>query len=868
MLDKKYNPTDFEKDLYNNWLEKGYFNSEPNKDKKKFSMAMPPLNVTGKAHMGHALNNTIQDALARYKRMKGFETLWLPGTDHAALATEEVLIRSLAKEGLTKEGLGREEFLKRGDEWYSKYSHTICDQLKTLGVSCDWRREAFTMDENLSNAVRHTFVEYYKQGLIYKGKRVVNYCPCCKTSISDNENVYVDQTTNLWHIRYPYADGSGEIVVATTRPETIFGDTAVAVNPNDERYKDNLGKDLILPLTGRTIKLIGDDYCEMEFGTGAVKITPAHDPNDYEVCLRHNLDIITCIDDSGKLNENAGKFNGMDRIEARKEIEKELSAQGYLVKVEKYQNKVGTCDRCHTMTEPKISTQWFVKMEELAKPAIEAVENGDIKFVPKKYEKTYLNWLKNIKDWCISRQIWLGHRIPVFYCDECNEVIVEHTDPTVCPKCGSTHLTQENDVLDTWFSSALWPFSTLGYPNETEELKYYYPTDVLVTGYDIITFWVSKMVFSGLHFMKKIPFKDVLINGIVRDAKGVKMSKHLGNGIDPMDLVDTYGVDSLRLSLISGMSMGTDIKYSVDKAGEAKMFINKIWNAGQYVLSKVDGVEVKSIDKINLSLADKWIISELNSLIRENSKKFDKYELGNVASDLYDFFWGKFCDWYIEMSKVSDDKVATASVLTYVFENLLKLLHPIIPFVTEKIYQELPNHEETIMLASYPKYNKKYEFKSEHDTMELLLDIIKQIRGIRAEMKVADNVKTELKLLALVDNEVVNNNLKVIEKLSNSKNAELLANESDINEDCTILVNTYLKAFIPSSSLVDVEKEKERLTQELKKVESEIARAVGKLNNQGFVAKAPASLVEEERAKVEKYTNIKANLETALSKLK
>ena len=574
-MEKIYEPLKFEQSIYKNWLEKGYFKTVPNKNKKKFSIAMPPLNVTGKAHMGHALNNTIQDALIRYKRMNGFETLWLPGTDHAALATEEVLIRSLAKEGLTKEGLGREEFLKRGDEWYKKYSHTICDQLKTIGVSCDWDREAFTMDENLSRAVRHTFVDYYKQGLIYKGKRVVNYCPGCKTSISDNENVYVEQNTNLWHIRYPFVDGSGEIVVATTRPETIFGDTAVAVNPNDPRYKDSIGKDLVLPLTDRTIKLIGDDYCEMEFGTGAVKITPAHDANDYEVGLRHNLEIITCIDDSGNLNEVAGKFNGLDRITARKEIEKELKSQGFLVKVEKYSNKVGTCERCKTMTEPKISTQWFVKMEELAKPAIEAVKNGDVRFVPKKYEKTYLNWLENIKDWCISRQIWLGHRIPVFYCEECGEVIVEYEDPTVCPKCGSNHLTQDQDVLDTWFSSALWPFSTLGYPDNTEDLKYYFPTDVLVTGYDIITFWVSKMVFSSLHFMKQVPFKDVLINGIVRDAKGIKMSKHLGNGIDPMDLVEKYGVDSMRLSLLYGMSMGTDIKYSAEKTNDAKIFINK-----------------------------------------------------------------------------------------------------------------------------------------------------------------------------------------------------------------------------------------------------------------------------------------------------
>ena len=868
MLDKNYNPSQFESELYNNWLTKGYFHSEPNENKKKFSIAMPPLNVTGKAHMGHALNNTIQDVLIRYKRMKGYEALWLPGTDHAALATEEVMIRTLAKEGKTKESMGREAFLAFGEEWFKKYSHTISDQLKTMGVSCDWDREAFTMDENLNEAVRHVFVTYFKEGLIYKGKRVVNYCPKCKTSISDNENVYVDQNTNLWHIRYPFVDGSGEIIVATTRPETMFGDTAVAVNPNDPRYIDKIGKDLKLPLTDRTIKLIGDDYCEMEFGTGAVKITPAHDPNDYEVCLRHNLDILTCIDDDGNLNELAGKFKGMDRVSARKEIEKELQSQGYLVKVEKYSNKVGTCERCGTMTEPKISTQWFVKMEELAKPAIEAVKNGEVKFVPKKYEKTYLNWLNNIKDWCISRQIWLGHRIPVFYCDECGEMMCEHEDPKACSKCGSTHLTQESDVLDTWFSSALWPFSTLGYPKDTPEMKYYFPTDVLVTGYDIITFWVSKMVFSSLHFTGQVPFKDVLINGIVRDAKGVKMSKHLGNGIDPMDLVDTYGVDALRWSLIYGMSMGTDIKYSTDKAKDAKIFINKIWNAGQYVLSKVDGVQIKPITKVNLSLADKWIISELNTLIKDTTKKYDKYELGNIANDLYDFFWGKFCDWYIEMSKVSADQESTASVIHFVFTNLLKLLHPFIPFVTERIYQELPNHEETIMLTDYPKYNKKYDFKEEHSQMELILDIIRQIRGVRAEMKVADNVKTKLIVMPLTDESVVESNLRVVEKLSNSKEIQLINNENEIAEECTALVNTLVKAFIPSSSLVDVEKERERLTQELKKAESEIARAVGKLNNQGFVAKAPAHLVEEEKQKIEKYTSIKENLILSLERLK
>jgi len=866
-MEKIYNPQDFEQKIYQQWMKKKYFSSKPNKNKPKFSISMPPLNVTGKAHMGHALNNTIQDVLIRQKRMQGYEALWLPGTDHAAIATEEVLVRALKAESESKESLGREEFLRRGEEWYQKYRHTIGDQLKTMGVSCDWDREAFTMDDNLSQAVRHVFVEYYKKGYIYKGKRVVNYCPNCKTTISDNENIYHEQATNLWHICYPFVDGSGNIIIATTRPETIFGDTAVAVNPKDKRYKKLLGKELYLPLTNRKIKLIADDYCEMDFGTGAVKITPAHDPNDYEIGLRHNLDVISCIDDDGNLTEAAGKFSGMDRDKARKHIEDALKEGGYLVKVEKYNHKVGACERCGTITEPKISTQWFVKMSELVKPAIEVIKNGEIKFVPKKYEKQYINWLENIKDWCISRQIWLGHRLPVFYCQDCGEVIVSDEDPKVCPKCNSKNIVQDSDVLDTWFSSALWPFSTLGYPNETPELEYYYPTDVLVTGYDIITFWVTKMVFSSLELLEKIPFNNVLINGIVRDGKGIKMSKHLGNGIDPIDLINKYGADSMRFSLLLGMSMGTDIKYSEDKTKDAKMFINKIWNASQFVLHQVKGIEIKSISEVKLNTADKWILSELNILIKENIKKSDKFELGNVATDLFEFFWGKFCDWYIEMAKVSEDKESTASVLCYVLETLLKLLHPLIPFVTEKIYQELPNHGESIMIQPYPEYCSKMSFSASRKHMEEIIDIVKKIRAVRADMNVPDNKKTSIFVLPVKDDKIVKESISIIEKLSNCKDAKLVSSDKEIKEESAICINSTVKVFLPSASLVDAKKEIIRLTSEFDRIESEINRAEDKLKNQGFISKAPKKLIDEEKEKLEKYKKLKNTVKEALSKL-
>ena len=849
-MEKTYTPEHFESEIYKNWVEKNYFGTEPD-SREHYSIVMPPLNVTGKAHIGHALDNTIQDILIRTKRMQGINTLWVPGTDHAAIATEQVLVKDIKRNGLTKEGIGREEFLKRGWDWYNKYTHVICDQLKMLGISCDWNRLAFTMDDNLNKAVRHVFCTYYNQGLIYKGKRVVNYCPSCRTTISDNENVHIDQNTYLWYIRYPFADGSGEVVVATTRPETLFGDTAVAVNPQDERFKGQIGKDLILPLVDKKIKLIGDDYCEIGFGTGAVKITPAHDPNDYEVGLRHNLEVVNCIDDAGKLTEAAGKFAGMDRIEARPLIEKALEEGGYLVKKEKYKNQVGTCERCGCFTEPRISTQWFVKMKDLARPAVEAVKNGTLKFHPKRYEKTYLNWLENIQDWCISRQIWLGHRIPVFTC-ECGHTFAAEEDPKACPKCGNTNLTQDNDVLDTWFSSALWPFSTLGYPNKTEDLKYYYPTSTLVTGYDIITFWVSKMVFSGLKFMGEVPFKDVVIHGLVRDIHGVKMSKHLGNGIDPIDMIQKYGADALRLSLINGMSMGTDLKYGEEKAKEAKIFINKLYNASKFVLQNLEGMQICDITALKLAAKDKWILSELDSLIKSVTKNIDKYALGVATSNLIEFTVAKFCDWYIELSKVDlygenvEKKQTTQNVLYYVFDKLLKLFHPFIPMVTEYIYQEMPNHEETIMLAKFPT---KVEAKNLKNDFEKVLEIIKSIRNARAEFNVPDNKRTSLYVMLEEGDKTVEGNIGEIAKLGFGSSAEIVSKEP--SEKCVKVICGNTKIFIPMGQLVDSQKEKERLEKEISSLEFEIARSEKMLSNQGFVAKAPAAMVEKEKEKLE-----------------
>lgn len=865
-MDKNYTPELFEKDIYNTWLNKGYFTTQPD-GREHYSIVMPPLNVTGKAHIGHALDNTIQDILIRTKRMQGFNTLWVPGTDHAAIATEQVLVKDLKRNGLSKEAVGREEFLKRGWDWYKKYTHVICDQLKMLGVSCDWSRLAFTMDDNLNHAVRHVFCQYYNQGLIYKGKRVVNYCPSCKTTISDNENVHIDQNTFLWYIRYPFADGSGDVVVATTRPETIFGDTAVAVNPNDERFKDKIGKDLILPLVNKKIKLIGDDYCEMGFGTGAVKITPAHDPNDYEVGLRHNLDVVNCIDDNGLLTDIAGEFKGLDRIKARPIIEKALTEGGYLVKKEKYKNQVGTCERCGSFTEPRISTQWFVKMKDLVKPAIEVVKSGKLKFHPKRYEKTYLNWLENIQDWCISRQIWLGHRIPVFTCLN-GHTFASEENPTKCPVCGDLHLQQDNDVLDTWFSSALWPFSTLGYPKQTDDLKYYYPTSTLVTGYDIITFWVSKMVFSGLKFMNDIPFKDVVIHGLVRDIKGIKMSKHLGNGVDPIDMIEKYGADALRLSLINGMSMGTDIKYGEEKAKEAKIFINKLYNASKFILQNIENIDIIPIEKLNLQEKDKWILNEFDLLIKSVTKNIEKFSLGVATSNLIEFTVSKFCDWYIELSKVDlyggdfDKKVKTQNVLYYVFDNLLKLFHPFIPFVTEYIYQEMPNHKETIMLTEFPT---KLKVKGLSNKFEQIIEIVKSIRNTRVGLNVPDNKRTSLYILIDGNKKLLEDNLSEIAKLAYGTECKIIDKEP--NEKCAKIIISNVKVYIPMGQLVDLNKEKERIQKEIDNVIFEINRSEKILSNEGFVAKAPKELVEKEKNKLISNKQMLKRLQQEISSL-
>ena len=862
-MQKEYNPQEFETQIYQNWLKNNYFSAKPD-SRPSYSIVMPPPNVTAKAHIGHALNNTIQDILIRYKRMQGFNALWVPGTDHAAIATEEMIVKDLKAKGKTKDEVGRDEFLKLGWDWYKKYGNIICDQFKRLGISCDWSRLAFTMDENLNQAVRHVFCEYYNKGLIYKGTRVVNYCPNCKTTISDNENVHKDQVTNLWYIRYPFADGSGDITVATTRPETLFGDTAVAVNPKDPRFKDKIGKDLILPLVNRKIKLIGDEYCEIGFGTGAVKITPAHDPNDYNVGLRHNLDIITCIDDDGLLNENAGEFAGLDRIKARPEIEKALKKGGYLVKVEKYKNQVGTCERCGSFTEPKISTQWFVKMKDLVQPAIKAVKKGEIKFTPRRFSKTYLNWLENTQDWCISRQLWLGHRIPVYTCEK-GHTFASESDPKQCPICKNAHLTQDNDVLDTWFSSALWPFSVFGYPEETEDLKYYYPTSTLVTAYDIITFWVSKMVFSGLHFMGRVPFKDVVINGIVRDAHGVKMSKHLGNGIDPIDVINEYGADSLRLSLVSGTSMGTDVKYSLDKAKDAKIFINKLYNAGKFVLQNVENIDLKPLKELQLEEKDRWIIAELDKLIKSVNRNFDKFNLSVALTNLMEFTISKFCDWYIELAKIDlygnneVRKNTVQNVLIYVFEALLKMFHPFIPFVTEYIYKQLPGSEETIMRSSLPtKSNVKTK-----NNFEKIVDLIKKVRALRAKLNVPDNKRTKLYIEILAEPKLVHENMAEICKLAFGSEIT----EDKIEEKSVKALSQIANIYIPLGQLVDRDKELLRLQKEIEDVKFEINRSEKMLSNAGFISKAPKNLVDSEKEKLNKNILLLKKLESEVKSL-
>ena len=858
-MEKIYNPSDFEEKIYNSWLAKNYFSAKVDKNKTPFTIIMPPPNVTSKLHMGHAFQETIQDIIIRRKRMQGYSALWVPGTDHAALSTEYMLCKQLEKEGISKEELGREGFKKRIDEWYKDYKGTIIDQFKRMGYSCDWDRLAFTMDEGNCKAVRKVFVHLYKKGYIYKGKRIVNWCPKCRSSISDAEVEFKDVPSHLWHIRYQVEGSNQYIEVATTRPETLLGDTAVAVNPNDDRYKSMVGKNVLLPLMNRLIPVVADDYVEQDFGTGVVKITPAHDPNDFEVGLRHNLEVIKVIGDDGVMNDNAGVYQGLTREDARTQIVEDLQKLGNLVKIEDYAHNVGHCERCKTVIEPLISSQWFVRMEELAKPAIKVVEEGKVRFMDEQYKKTYLNWMNNIKDWCVSRQIWSGHDIPIFTCQECGEVICEDEDPIECPKCHSKHLEQELDKLDTWFSSALWPLSTLGYPEDTEELKYFYPTNVMVTAREIINLWVARMIFSGLEYLGDIPFRDIVINGIVKDAEGRKMSKTLGNGTDPIEMIEKYGVDALRFSVFDGVAIQSDSRFSEKKVVLTRNFINKIWNASRYVLMQIEGVEVKPVTEVELSKADKWILTELNRIIEAVDKKFEKYDIGMAASDLSDFFWNKFCDWYIELSKcdMAEKKEGTCATLVHVLTQTLKLLHPFIPFVTEKIYLELPNHDESIMISAWPVVGKDF---GESSIIDDVMNVIRSVRNTRAEKKVPDNKKINA-MIVLKDKEKYFDCLKYISKLTLIDNLEVVDSEKSFADNSVVLTFNDIVVCIPLDSMVDSNAEKERIEKEIARLTSEIDRSEKLLSNEGFVAKAPAKLIEAEKEKLEKNRALKAELE-------
>ncbi len=858
-MEKNYDPSKFEAKIYDTWLGKKYFSAKVDQSKTPFTIIMPPPNITSKLHMGHAFQETIQDIIIRRKRMQGYNALWVPGTDHAALSTEYMLCKQLEKEGTSKEQLGREKFKERIEDWYKQYKGTIIEQFKRMGYSCDWDRLAFTMDDRNCRAVRKVFVHLYKKGLIYKGKRIVNWCPKCRSSISDAEVEFKDVPSHLWHIRYQIENSDNFIEVATTRPETMLGDTAVAVNPKDERYKNLIGKNVVLPLVNKLIPIIADDYVEMDFGTGVVKITPAHDPNDFEVGLRHDLDIIKCIGDDGIMNENSGKYQGLTREKAREQIVDDLKLSGNLVKIEDYSHNVGHCERCKTIIEPIISSQWFVRMNDLAKPAIEVVENGTVKFMDEQYKKTYLNWMKNIKDWCISRQIWSGHDIPIFTCNDCGEIIVEEYDPNECPKCHSHNLTKELDKLDTWFSSALWPLSTLGFPDDSPDLKYFYPTNVMVTAREIINLWVARMIFSGIEYMGEIPFSEIVINGIVKASDGRKMSKTLGNGTDPIDMIDKYGVDSLRFSLFDGVAIQSDSRFSEKKVELTRNFMGKIWNASRYVLMQIEGEDIKDISQVDLSLADKWIITELNKVIDMVDKKFDKYDLGMAASDLSEFFWNKFCDWYIEFSKcdIQNHKEFSCATLVYVLTTILKLLHPFIPFITEKIYLELPNHDESIMISSWPKKYKDFDC----EIMEQTINIIRTIRNARADKKVPDNKKIQAEILIKNNFDIYSQTFDYISKLCGISELKIINNNNQFQENGIMLTFNNLVINLPLNSMVDSSAEKERLLKEIEKLNFEIERSEKLLNNPGFISKAPSSLIENEKEKLQKNKALKIDLE-------
>ena len=878
-LAKTYDPKGIEDRLYKKWEDNGYFHAQADRSKKPFTIVMPPPNITGQLHMGHALDNTMQDILIRYKRMQGYNALWQPGTDHAAIATEVKVIDSLKKQGIDKNDLGREGFLEKCWEWKDEYGSRIINQLKKMGSSADWSRERFTMDKGCSDAVLEVFIKLYEKGLIYKGSRIVNWCPVCKTSISDAEVEHEEQDGFFWHINYPVVGEAGRFVeIATTRPETLFGDTAVAVNPDDERYQDIIGKMLKLPMTDREIPVIADSYVDKEFGTGCVKITPAHDPNDFEVGKRHNLEEIVVINDDATMNSKAGKYAGMDRYECRKALVEDLEKEGLLVKVVPHSHNVGTHDRCGTTVEPMIKQQWFVKMDDLIKPAVDGVKNGDIKLLPKRMEKTYFNWTDNIRDWCISRQLWWGHRIPAYYCDECGEMVVSKNAPEKCPKCGCTHMTQDPDTLDTWFSSALWPFSTLGWPEKTEDLDYFYPNDVLVTGYDIIFFWVIRMIFSGYEQMGKAPFHTVLFHGLVRDSQGRKMSKSLGNGIDPLEVIDKYGADALRLTLITGNAPGNDMRFYWERVEASRNFANKVWNASRFIMMNLEGMEVTEPAISDLAPEDKWILSAVNTLTKDVTENMDKFELGIAVQKVYDFIWDEFCDWYIEIAKVrtykkdEDARAANSALWTLrtVLGQALKLLHPYMPFITEEIYCTLNPQEETIMLADWPVYKEEWNFSAEEEMLAHVKELVKGIRNLRTEMDVPPSRKAKVFIVsedkALC--ETFESMKKTYQNLISASEIDVQSDKAGIGEDAVSVVIPGAVVYMPLEDLVDMEKEKERLLKEEERLKKELARSHGMLNNEKFVSKAPAAKIQEEKDKLAKYEQMMATVQERLAQMK
>ena len=868
-LAKTYDPKSFEDRIYQFWMDGGYFTAERDPEKTPYTIVIPPPNITGQLHMGHALDETLQDILIRYKKLQGYSALWIPGTDHASIATEAKIVAAMREEGLSKEDLGRDGFLERAWKWRETYGGRIVSQLKKLGTACDWTRERFTLDEGCSEAVKEVFVHLYEKGLIYRGERIINWCPTCKTSISEAEVEYEEQQGFFWHLRYPLKDGSGWLELATTRPETLLGDTAVAVNPNDERYRDLVGKTLILPLVGREIPVVADDYVDMEFGTGVVKITPAHDPNDFEVGLRHNLPVINVLTEDAHINENGGKYEGMERYEARKAIVADLETGGYLVKVEPHAHNVGTCYRCHTTVEPRVSKQWFVKMEPLAKPAIEAVRNGETKFIPERFDKIYYHWMENIKDWCISRQLWWGHRIPAYYCADCGEMVVAKEAPHACPKCGSVHMHQDEDTLDTWFSSALWPFSTLGWPNETKDLKYFYPTDMLVTGYDIIFFWVARMIFSAIEQTGEVPFHTVFIHGLVRDAQGRKMSKSLGNGIDPLEIIDQYGADALRLALVTGNSPGNDMRFSDDKIKAARNFANKLWNATRFILMNLSDEVTDCALPRTLSIEDKWVLSQYNRLVREVTENLDKFELGIAEQKLYDFLWDVLCDWYIELAKSrlqagGETALCAQKVLVFLMSNTVKLLHPFMPFITEEIWQALPTDTESIMRSIWPAYDAELDFAEEEREFARIMEAIKAIRNTRTEMNVPPSRKAAV-YVATEYETIFTDCAPFFERLA-SASGVFVAKEQTI-EGAVQVATQSARIFLPMDDLIDKDKERERLNREKAKCEKEIEIHTKKLANENFVSKAPEKVVNDIRGKLAKSQELLEKIESSLAAL-